>query len=126
MSAAAQATLTFAKDYSTWSYKESAADYAAKMTGLVAAPELAVLNRRLRGRAGQGARRRRLIELRAEQERRPGRRAKLLGIGLASYVEITTANSAGETAKVEVRDDGTATVYTARPRTARATTPPSR
>jgi aerobic carbon-monoxide dehydrogenase large subunit len=53
-------------------------------------------------------------ELRAEQDRR--RRAgdsKLLGIGLASYVEITAADgAAGETAKVEVHDDGTATVYT--------------
>ena len=36
-----------------------------------------------------------------------------LGIGLASYVEITAADAAaGETAKVEVHDDGTATVYT--------------
>jgi hypothetical protein len=43
LSAAAQTTLTFAKDYSTWSYKESAAAYAAKMNGLVAAQELAVL-----------------------------------------------------------------------------------
>jgi hypothetical protein len=43
LSAAAQTTLTFAKDYSTWSYKESAAAYAAKMNGLVAAPELAIL-----------------------------------------------------------------------------------
>ena len=43
LSAAAQTTLTFAKDYSTWSYKESAAAYAAKLSGLVEAPELAVL-----------------------------------------------------------------------------------
>jgi hypothetical protein len=43
LSAAAQTTLTFAKDYSTWSYKESAAAYAAKMNGLVEASELAVL-----------------------------------------------------------------------------------
>src|SRR5487761_1713205 len=53
-------------------------------------------------------------ELRAEQRRR--REAgdnRQLGIGLASYVEITAADSAaGETAKVEVHDDGTATVYT--------------
>jgi aerobic carbon-monoxide dehydrogenase large subunit len=53
-------------------------------------------------------------ELRAEQERR--RQAgdtRQLGIGLASYVEITAADAgAGETAKVEVHDDGTATVYT--------------
>jgi hypothetical protein len=45
LSAAAQTTLTFAKDYSTWSYKESAAAYAAKMNGLVAAPELAILKK---------------------------------------------------------------------------------
>ena len=38
---------------------------------------------------------------------------KQLGIGLASYVEITAADGgAGETAKVEVHDNGTATVYT--------------
>jgi hypothetical protein len=43
LSAAAQTTLTFAKDYSTWSYKESAAAYAAKMSGLVEAQELAIL-----------------------------------------------------------------------------------
>jgi aerobic carbon-monoxide dehydrogenase large subunit len=53
-------------------------------------------------------------ELRAEQQRR--REAgdlRQLGIGLASYVEITAADGgAGETAKVEVHDDGTATVYT--------------
>jgi aerobic carbon-monoxide dehydrogenase large subunit len=53
-------------------------------------------------------------DLRAEQRRR--REAgdiRQLGIGLATYVEITTADAgAGETAKVEVHDDGTATVYT--------------
>jgi hypothetical protein len=43
LSAAAQATLTFAKDYSTWSYTESAAAYAAKFTGLVVSQELATL-----------------------------------------------------------------------------------
>jgi len=53
-------------------------------------------------------------ELRAEQKRRiEAGETRLLGIGLASYVEITAADSAaGETAKVEVHDDGTATVYT--------------
>jgi aerobic carbon-monoxide dehydrogenase large subunit len=53
-------------------------------------------------------------ELRAEQRRRrEAGDVKQLGIGLASYVEITAADAgAGETAKVEVHDDGTATVYT--------------
>ena len=53
-------------------------------------------------------------ELRAEQRRRiEAGETKLLGIGLATYVEITAADGeAGETAKVEVHDDGTATVYT--------------
>src|SRR5487761_1231712 len=53
-------------------------------------------------------------ELRAEQQRRiEAGEPKLLGIGIASYVEITAADgAAGETAKVEVHDDGTATVYT--------------
>ncbi|MGH3251765.1 MAG: xanthine dehydrogenase family protein molybdopterin-binding subunit [Trebonia sp.] len=53
-------------------------------------------------------------ELRAEQKRRIAAGAtRLLGIGLATYVEITAADgAAGETAKVEVHDDGTATVYT--------------
>jgi aerobic carbon-monoxide dehydrogenase large subunit len=53
-------------------------------------------------------------ELRAEQRRRrEAGGTRQLGIGLASYVEITAADgAAGETAKVEVHDDGTATVYT--------------
>ena len=52
--------------------------------------------------------------LRGEQKRRrDAGETRLLGIGLASYVEITAADAgAGETAKVEVHDDGTATVYT--------------
>ena len=52
--------------------------------------------------------------LRAEQQRRrEAGDARQLGIGLACYVEITAADAgAGETAKVEVHDDGTATVYT--------------
>jgi aerobic carbon-monoxide dehydrogenase large subunit len=53
-------------------------------------------------------------QLRAEQKRRrDAGETKQLGLGLASYVEITAADGgAGETAKVEVHDDGTATVYT--------------
>jgi aerobic carbon-monoxide dehydrogenase large subunit len=53
-------------------------------------------------------------ELRAEQARRRERGDTLqLGIGLASYVEITAADAAGgETARVMVHDDGTVTVYT--------------
>jgi aerobic carbon-monoxide dehydrogenase large subunit len=53
-------------------------------------------------------------ELRAEQRRRrEAGDTKQLGIGLASYVEITAADAAaGETCKIEVHDDGTATVYT--------------
>jgi hypothetical protein len=43
LSAAAQTTLTFAKDYSTWSYTESVTDYAAKLSPLVTTPELATL-----------------------------------------------------------------------------------
>jgi aerobic carbon-monoxide dehydrogenase large subunit len=53
-------------------------------------------------------------ELRAEQaRRREAGDVKQLGIGVASYVEITAADAAGgETAKVVVHDDGKATVYT--------------
>jgi hypothetical protein len=43
LSAAAQTTTTFAKDYATWSYTESATDYAAKLNGLVTPLELATL-----------------------------------------------------------------------------------
>jgi uncharacterized protein (UPF0333 family) len=43
LSAAAQTTVSFAKDYSTWSYTESAAAYAAKLSGLVTAQELATV-----------------------------------------------------------------------------------
>ena len=52
--------------------------------------------------------------LRAEQARRRERGDVVqLGIGVASYVEITAADAdGGETARVEVHDDGTATVYT--------------
>lgn len=53
-------------------------------------------------------------ELRAEQSRRRERGDVLqLGIGLASYVEITAADAdGGETARLVVHSDGTATVYT--------------
>jgi aerobic carbon-monoxide dehydrogenase large subunit len=53
-------------------------------------------------------------ELRAEQQRRRERGDVLqLGIGLSSYVEITAADAAaGETARLAVHGDGTATVYT--------------
>ena len=52
--------------------------------------------------------------LRAEQrKRRESGDVRQLGLGLASYVEITAADfDNGETAKVQVRADGTATVYT--------------
>src|SRR5258708_22316321 len=53
-------------------------------------------------------------ELRAEQARRRERGDVLqLGLGVASYVEITAADAAGgETARLIVHGDGTATVYT--------------
>jgi carbon-monoxide dehydrogenase large subunit len=53
-------------------------------------------------------------ELRLEQQRRrAGGGPKQIGIGVASYVEITAPDpDAGETAKLEVTDDGAATVYT--------------
>ncbi len=53
-------------------------------------------------------------ELRAEQARRRERGDTVqLGLGVASYVEITAADAAGgETARLVVHDDGTATVYT--------------
>ena len=53
-------------------------------------------------------------ELRAQQQQRRAQGdVKQLGIGLASYVEITAADAAeGETARIDVHDDGTATVYT--------------
>jgi aerobic carbon-monoxide dehydrogenase large subunit len=53
-------------------------------------------------------------DLRAEQRNRRERGDVLqLGIGLASYVEITAADAAaGETARLTVHGDGTATVYT--------------
>jgi aerobic carbon-monoxide dehydrogenase large subunit len=53
-------------------------------------------------------------ELRREQQRRrTSGGPRQLGIGLSSYAEITAPDpDAGETAKIEVSDDGTATVYT--------------
>ncbi|HEY2509101.1 MAG TPA: xanthine dehydrogenase family protein molybdopterin-binding subunit [Streptosporangiaceae bacterium] len=53
-------------------------------------------------------------ELRREQaRRRAAGGAVQLGIGLASYVEITAADAAaGETARLVVHEDGKATVYT--------------
>jgi carbon-monoxide dehydrogenase large subunit len=53
-------------------------------------------------------------ELRAEQARRRERGDVLqLGLGLASYVEITAGDAAaGETARLVVHADGSATVYT--------------
>jgi carbon-monoxide dehydrogenase large subunit len=53
-------------------------------------------------------------ELRAEQaSRRAGGGAVQLGIGLSSYVEITAADAdGGETGRLDVHGDGTATVYT--------------
>src|SRR5215469_8786422 len=53
-------------------------------------------------------------DLRAEQARRRERGDVVqLGIGVASYVEITAADADnGETARVVVNGDGTATVYT--------------
>jgi len=43
LSAAAQTTLTFAKDYSTWSYTESANDYAATLSPVTTTQELAII-----------------------------------------------------------------------------------
>jgi aerobic carbon-monoxide dehydrogenase large subunit len=53
-------------------------------------------------------------ELRAEQKRRRASGGpRQLGIGVSTYVEITAADAgAGESAKLQVADDGTATVYT--------------
>ena len=53
-------------------------------------------------------------QLRQEQQRRRASGdVRQLGIGLSSYVEITAPDpDAGETAKIEVTDSGSATVYT--------------
>ncbi|NND76024.1 MAG: xanthine dehydrogenase family protein molybdopterin-binding subunit [Ilumatobacter sp.] len=51
-------------------------------------------------------------ELRAEQDRRrDADDHRLLGIGVASYVEVTAGGTGTEFGAVEVHDDGTATVY---------------
>ncbi len=51
-------------------------------------------------------------DLRAEQAaRRSNGGSKLLGIGVASYVEITAGGGGGEWGAVQVNDDGSATVY---------------
>ena len=52
-------------------------------------------------------------KLRAEQAaRRASGSVKQLGIGVSVYVEITAGNSTGESAKIEVTQDGRAVVYT--------------
>jgi carbon-monoxide dehydrogenase large subunit len=52
-------------------------------------------------------------ELRAEQARRREAGDPVqLGIGVSVYVEITGGVGNGENAKIEVHDDGTATIYT--------------
>jgi carbon-monoxide dehydrogenase large subunit len=53
-------------------------------------------------------------QLRQEQaRRRASGDVRQLGIGVSAYVEITAADAgAGETAKLEVKEDGSATVYT--------------
>ncbi|MGA7756889.1 MAG: xanthine dehydrogenase family protein molybdopterin-binding subunit [Ilumatobacteraceae bacterium] len=51
-------------------------------------------------------------ELRAEQvERRANGDHRLLGIGVAAYVEITAGGGADEFGAIEVHDDGSATIY---------------
>lgn len=51
-------------------------------------------------------------ELRREQaERRTGGGALQLGIGVATYVEITAGGDGAEFGEVEVHDDGSATIY---------------
>ena len=50
--------------------------------------------------------------LRAEQaERRANGDHRLLGIGVAAYVEITAGGGADEFGSIEVHDDGSATIY---------------
>jgi carbon-monoxide dehydrogenase large subunit len=52
-------------------------------------------------------------KLRAEQAvRRASGSVKQLGIGVSVYVEITAGNSSGESAKIEVTQDGRAVVFT--------------
>ncbi|MGH3255850.1 MAG: xanthine dehydrogenase family protein molybdopterin-binding subunit [Streptosporangiaceae bacterium] len=52
-------------------------------------------------------------QLREEQERRRASGdPRQLGIGVSTYVEITAGDGGPETAKLEVKDDGSAIVYT--------------
>jgi aerobic carbon-monoxide dehydrogenase large subunit len=52
-------------------------------------------------------------QLREEQaRRRASGDPRQLGIGVSTYVEITAGDGGPETAKLEVKDDGSATVYT--------------
>ena len=52
-------------------------------------------------------------DLRAEQARRRDAGGPFqLGVGLSTYVEITAGDGGGETARLVVNEDGTATVYT--------------
>ena len=52
-------------------------------------------------------------ELRAEQaRRRDAGEKKALGLGIASYVEITGGDGAGESGRVDINPDGTVTAYT--------------
>jgi carbon-monoxide dehydrogenase large subunit len=51
-------------------------------------------------------------QLREEQaRRRASGDTRQLGIGVSTYVEITAGDGGPETAKIEVKDDGSATVY---------------
>jgi aerobic carbon-monoxide dehydrogenase large subunit len=52
-------------------------------------------------------------QLRQEQRRRrENGEVRQLGVGVSTYVEITAGDGGDETAKLEVKDDGSATVYT--------------
>ncbi|TVT53052.1 xanthine dehydrogenase family protein molybdopterin-binding subunit [Amycolatopsis rhizosphaerae] len=52
-------------------------------------------------------------ELRAEQRRRREAGEKVaLGLGIASYVEITGGDNGGESGRVDINPDGTVTAYT--------------
>ncbi|WP_027946703.1 xanthine dehydrogenase family protein molybdopterin-binding subunit [Amycolatopsis taiwanensis] len=52
-------------------------------------------------------------ELRAEQaRRREAGEVKALGLGIASYVEITGGDGGGESGRVDINPDGTVTAYT--------------
>ncbi|HEY2576743.1 MAG TPA: xanthine dehydrogenase family protein molybdopterin-binding subunit [Streptosporangiaceae bacterium] len=52
-------------------------------------------------------------ELRAEQAARRERGDRVqLGLGLATYVEITAGDGGGESGRIDIHEDGTATVFT--------------